>query len=42
MSFVMNEFEHQPVVGVDAGPMKKEQEVSKGIPCNKMDLRVEC
>ncbi len=35
----MNEFEHQPVVGVDAGPMKEEQEVGKGITCNKLDLR---
>ncbi len=42
MSFAMNEFEHQPVVDVDAGPMKEEQEVGKGITCNKMDLRVEC
>lgn len=38
----MNEFEHQPVVGVDAGPMKEEQKVGKGITCNKLDLRVEC
>lgn len=36
----MNEFEHQPVVGVDAGPMK-EEETGKGVTCNKLVLGVE-